>query len=206
MVPRIIGIKCHKFCEEDPGTVVFIWPTIEIDANSISKFLSVFSEFNKTCTRMILVMEDIGGGEREGSGQIRSVDAGMLNLLDGVEVTFKLPTFILATTNYPQNLLSALADRPGRFDLMLELEPPKAKERIRLVEFIAKRKLTADEEAAIKDKRCGTFSIAHLEEIVIRSMLHDKSMKDVITELVSHKDIVARAFEKSKKDGGFGFN
>lgn len=197
---------CHLSTEEDPGTVVMIWPTSAIAADDMSKFLSTQSEYTAECTRLILIMEDIGGGERDGEQGRSAVDSGLLNLLDGVGVAFKLPTFIVATTNYPQNLLSSLADRPGRFDLLLKLSPPSHEEKIKLMEFIAKRQLFPDERECLGAAGTEEFSIAHLEEIAVRSELHDKSYPEVVRELVEHSKMFKRDFEDREKNLGFGIN
>jgi hypothetical protein len=196
---------CRDFCQEDPGTVVFIWPTSSIEADSVAKFLSVQSAYVAECTRMVLIVEDIGGGERDGDRGRSAVDSGLLDLLDGQGVTFKLPTFIVATTNHPENLLESLADRPGRFDLMLELAPPNYAERCSLVEFIAQRPLTDEDKAALNQKGVEEFSIAHLGEIVIRADLDDKTYPQVIKELLDHSKRFKKGFEEARALGlGFG--
>ncbi len=191
---------CRDFVKEDKGTVILNWPTSEIEADGVAKFLSRTSKYDNKCTRLVLIIEDIGGAEYE-SERRGGVDSGLLNLLDGIDVTFKLPTFIIATTNYPENLLSALADRPGRFDLMLELKSPSYKEKISLIEFIAKRKLKDDEKIALKHKDANDFSIAHLEEVVIRSMLHDKTIPETIKEMIDHKKKFKDNFIEKKNLG-----
>jgi ATP-dependent 26S proteasome regulatory subunit len=191
--------------KEDPGTVVVVWPTSKIDADDVTDFLAASTKFSKRATKMILILEDIGGSEHENRGP-RGVDSGILNLLDGVSVAFKLPTFIVATTNHPENLLSSLADRPGRFDLMIELKAPAYQERIKLLEFIAKRNLSDEEKEVFKSKDCDSLSIAHLDEIVVRSLLHGKTLKQTLREVLDHKKNVADAFEKAKKLGGIGFS
>jgi SpoVK/Ycf46/Vps4 family AAA+-type ATPase len=202
-----ISMYCQHAIKEDPGTVVLIWPTSQIESSDILNFLSKNSEYTAECTRMILLIEDIGGGEREGSGNARAVDNAMLDLLDGLQITFKLPTLIIATTNYPQNLLSALADRPGRFDLLLKLNPPSFEERVMLVEFIAKRKLTDSEVDALNISGSEKFSVAHLKEVVIRSRLHKRSMREVVNELIKHRKRFDKAFEdKESNKSGFGFD
>lgn len=188
---------------EDAGTVVMLWPTSDIDASDVSKFLSVQSDYSSACTRVILILEDIGGAVHEGYDGPRRTDAAMLNLLDGIDVAFKLPTFIIATTNFPQNLLASLADRPGRFDKLIELKAPAYKERIALLEFIAKRPLTDEEKQAFKCKEADDFSIAHLEEVVVRSELHDKSLMATFKEIVEHKKAFKAAFDKQN---GVGFS
>lgn len=192
---------CRDFMKEDEGTVVLNWPTSEIEPERVARFLSTYIDYTKECTRLILIIEDIGGDEHEYRGGNRA-SSGLLNFLDGVGVTFKLPTFIIATTNHPENLLASLANRPGRFDLMMELESPKFDERVKLCEFIAQRSMTDDEKDALKNiKGVELFSIAHLEEIVVRSLLHDKSIPDVIRELVAHAEKFNEGFAEKKEMG-----
>jgi hypothetical protein len=192
---------CTDFVKEDPGTVVFMWPTSSVEADSITAFLSTQSEYVAECTRLVLIIEDIGGGERTGERGPAPVESGLLNLLDGVGVTFKLPTFIIATTNHPENLLESLADRPGRFDLMLELAPPNLEERIALLEFIEGRELNAEEKMALARKGAEDFSIAHLNEIVVRADLDGKSIPDVVQELIEHSKRFDNAFQKKRTTG-----
>lgn len=196
---------CHDAITEDPGTVVLIWPTSEIDPDSVARFLSQTSQYNESCKRLVLIIEDIGGGERDGAHGRTDVTSGLLNLLDGVGMTFRLPTFIIATTNHPENLLSSLANRPGRFDLMVELLPPSKEERVRLLEFVCKRPNSDEEKLAITAKGTEGFSIAHIEEVVVRAELHDKSFKQVVDELVKHAELFKKNFDGSK-GGGLGFS
>lgn len=198
---------CLQLLEEDPGTIIIVWPTSEIEADKIVKLLSTNSKYAAECTRMVLIIEDIGGGERESHRSQSAVDSGLLNLLDGVGVIFQLPTFIIATTNHPENLLASLADRPGRFDLMMKLQPPSLDEKRALMEFICKRPLTKDENDALDNKNIEDFSVAHLEEIAVRAELDDKSHAQVIKEMIDHTALFKRDFEdKAKRSMGMGFH
>lgn len=197
---------CSDLIKEDPGTVVMVWPTSEIEADDITRFLTTNSKYTDKCTRLILIIEDIGGGEREGHHSRSGVDSGLLNLLDGVGVVFRLPTFIIATTNHPENLLASLADRPGRFDLMMKLQPPSHEEKIALMKFISGRDLLSDEAESLGKKGTEEFSIAHLEEVAVRSELHDKSYPEVVDELIKHKELFKKDFEDNKKQMGMGFS
>lgn len=192
-----------ELCEEDKGTVVISWPTCELDARYVSRFLSSRSEYSEECTRLVFIIEDIGGGEVEDRGGQRGVDSALLNLLDGVDVTFPLPTFIIATTNYPGNLLDALADRPGRFDEFIELDPPNLEQRVELVKFIAKRDELNDEEKEAINK-AENFSLAHLAEIVERSLLKEMTYLQVVNEIINHKAKFTKNFEKRKAGIGLG--
>lgn len=197
---------CQESIEDEPGTVIMIWPTSEVEADHVARFLSQRSEFTEACKRLVLIIEDIGGGERDGEGGRQAVNSGLLNLLDGVGVTFRLPTFIVATTNHPENLLSSLANRPGRFDLMVKLEPPSADERVKLLSFVAKRDLSEEERKAILDKKADWFSIAHLEEIAVRAELHDKTYAQVIKELIEHNEKFKKNFQQGGGSMGFGLD
>jgi len=195
---------CNDMIAEDPGTVVIMWPTSEIEADEIAKLLSTNSKYKAECTRMVLVIEDIGGGDSERHRSNSGVDSGMLNLLDGVGVVFSLPTFIVATTNHPASLLASLANRPGRFDLMMELAPPSHAEKIELMKFICKRDLNQEEQECLGTKGTEAFSVAHLEEIAVRAELDDKTHAQVVKEIVDHTKLFERDFEKRSKTMGMG--
>jgi hypothetical protein len=68
---------------------------------------------------------------------------------------------------------------------------------------LTKRKATDEERAALGQKGAENFSIAHIEEIVIRGKLHDKSVPEVVKEMIDHSKKYQRGFEKEK--GGLGF-
>jgi hypothetical protein len=87
----------------------------------------------------------------------------------------------------------------------MELQPPKKDEQIKLIQFIAERDLTDDEVSALDIKGADDLSIAHLQEVVIRAELDDKSFREVIQELVDHAQKFKRGFTKERASMGFGF-
>jgi len=182
--------------------VALLWNTSQIKPESVYNLLNFRLQYTDKCKRVLLVMEDIGGVESTYT-DYKYTSAGMLNLLDGIDITFKLPTFIIATTNNPNNLVDSLADRPGRFDKLIKMWYPNATERINLVAFIAKRTLTESEIAAISHKKADDFSIAHLKEIVIRNKISDKSIEDIIDEMSKHKELLKNDFQGKTKQMGF---
>lgn len=192
---------------KDTNSVIINWPTAELDAAHVFKFFTSYSQYAPECSKLILIIEDIGGGSHEGYARRDEVSSSLLNLLDGINNVFKIPTLILSTTNHPENLMASLANRPGRFDMMLEILPPSYEERVNLMEFLAKRPLKDDEKEAlgnIQNKGVENFSIAHLQEIVIRSRLHNKTLDEVVKELIKHAENFKSDFVKQKKTG-FGF-
>jgi SpoVK/Ycf46/Vps4 family AAA+-type ATPase len=195
-----ISMFCRQAVEEDSGTVVVIWPTSKISSDEVQDFLATESKYAPSATRLIFVLEDIGGGNSESEGA-RSVESGLLNLLDGMGEAFKLPTFIIATTNTPERLLESLSDRPGRFDLMLQLNPPTPEERLRLFEFVAKRSATDEEKAAILDKSANNLSAAHITEIVVRHRLKEEPVSKIVSDIVKHNAKVKNNFSRPNKVG-----
>lgn len=198
-----IGQTCSELREEDTGTVVLLWPSSELKAEDVSNFLSFAADYTPEVTRLLLILEDIGGMQEEGNH--RHVSAGMLNMLDGMGVTFTVPTFIIATTNFPESLMETLNDRPGRFDELIELLPPKGDERVAILEFIENRTLTDSEKSALMNKRADSLSIAHLKEIAIRAALFDKTFDEVIDQMLNHKKRIKKNFSK-QESMGIGFS
>jgi len=194
-----ISQVCENFINEDDKTIVINWPTSEVRSSEAKRFMANIDYEENECSRLIFIIEDIGGGEKEHYGGERGVDSSLLDLLDGTDVTFPIPTFIIATTNHPGNLLDALADRPGRFDELIELEPPNLQERVELVEFMAKRELSDEEKQALE--KADGFSVAHLNEIVVRSLLKDKTYAEVVEEMNTYREKFRKQFEKKPKRG-----
>lgn len=144
---------------------------------------------------MILVAEDIGGIEID-QARIRS-ESALLSLLDNQEQTFKIPTYILATTNYPENFMGNLTNRPNRFDDKIRVGYPKGSARQELLKFYDKENLV-DEPALvlIGSKKCDEFSPAHLREVIIRSAIYDQKPWDTIRAMIKEIEEYAKAFQE----------
>lgn len=196
-----INDVCQEFLT-DKKTCVVTWDTSSIRSSHVSRFFLQHSEFHKSVDKFIFVIEDIGGGTVEDHYGSKSADSAMLNLLDGIGNPFKgVPTFIIATTNNPEQSVGALIDRPGRFDKVVELKTPGEKECVDLLSFISKRELTKEEKEAAALAAKNSFSIAHLQEIVVRSLLDDTSMMEVTKQLIKHKERFKNAFQDVKTLG-----
>jgi len=70
--------------------------------------------------------------------------------------------------------------------------------------FISKRELTPEEKACLNKKGTEDFSIAHLEEIAVRSLLHDKTYAEVVQEMIDHSKLFKKNFDEDA-DAGMGF-
>jgi AAA+ superfamily predicted ATPase len=173
-----------KLCREYDGrhdTAVILWHTDKYEASDVKSFVKRF-EYQKSVDKFILVIEDVGGVEYQGSNKMPS-NSSLLSLLDNVERTFTIPTMILATTNYPENMLENLTNRPQRFDDVISVKPPSADFRERFLQFFSQNAADEKIRSRIRDKKYIKLSIAHIKEIVIRSAIYDLDLNEALDQI-----------------------
>lgn len=183
---------------KDGKTAVIMWTTDKFESYEVSDFFKSFEY--KDVEKVILVAEDIGGVEMEEVR--RGSDSSLLSFLDNKERAFKLPTFILATTNFPEVFMANLTNRPGRFDDKIKVGFPDVSQREQLFKFFAKDE-TIDNKAldVLKSIKCKDFSPAHIKEIFIRAAIYDKTQSLVIEELSKEIEDFNKGFQKKNKVG-----
>lgn len=181
-------------------TAVVIFQTEKFEAYEVKDFIKTF-EYTGV-SRLILIMEDVGGMEMEEVR--RGADAGLLSLLDNNEKTLKISTLVIATTNFPEALMGALTNRPGRFDDKIKASYPTKDARIKLMQFFAKRELTEAESLALSNKQANDLSPAHLKEALVRSVIHEKTLEAALKEVVTEIAEYNKAFKEAGKNLGFG--
>lgn len=181
----------------DGKTAVIIWHTDKFEAYQVKDFIKSFTYVG--VEKIILVAEDIGGVEID-QARIKS-DSSLLSLLDNQEKTFTIPTFILATTNYPANFMGNLTNRPNRFDDKIEVGYPTNEQRSKLLDFFAKGTASEESLKLIAASGAKEFSPAHIREVVIRSKLYDKTLEFVIKQMIEEIANYNRAFEKENRMG-----
>lgn len=189
---------CNKYIDLG-NTAVVIFQTEKFEAYQVKDFIKTFDYQN--VHRLILIMEDIGGVEMEDVR--RGADAGLLSLLDNNEKTLKIPTLIIATTNFPEVLMGSLTNRPGRFDDKIKAAYPKAEARIKLAEFFTKRQLDEEERKVLEHKSSEHLSPAHIKESVIRSIIHEKTLVAAFKEVIKEVEEYNKAFKEQGKALGF---
>lgn len=128
---------CRILCNELYGTTV-IWATPKAVQNEddIAMLFSAARYFAPT----LLVIEDIDfiGSSRD-FGQDPSLGE-LLTQLDGNDPNHGI--FVIATTNRPEMLDSALANRPSRFDVLIEFKLPELQSRKELIKLFSKNMMT----------------------------------------------------------------
>lgn len=194
-----IGEICNSV-KENPEYFVLVWHTDQIEAGQVKDFIKNLKYEGPS--KMILVVEDIGGIESENR---RGSESSLLALLDNQEEAFKIPTLILATTNYIHNFQGNLTNRPGRFDEKLQIGFPPAEAREKLLKHYDIDNIISEEAMSIiKSKDCEKFTPAQLQELIIRSALNAVDPVVVIKEMVTEIKKFEKNFEDPTK--GFGLN
>lgn len=191
-----ITVVANKYAS-DNKTAVIIWHTDKFEAFEVKDFIKSFQYDG--VEKLVVIAEDIGGVEIE-QARMKS-DSSLLSLLDNQEKTFTIPVFILATTNYPENFMGNLTNRPNRFDDKIEVGYPAPGQRIELLKFFKKEELLEDEAEAIGSKKAEEFSAAHIREVIIRSKIYDKAIPVVINEMFAEIEYYKNAFQKKSYMG-----
>lgn len=119
-----------------------------------------------------------------------------LTFLDG---EFSLDNcYIIATTNYPEELPGNIVDRPGRFDKLFKVDQVSIKDKKTYLEFYLKREITEDELSDMK-----AFSMAYLKELILKIKKDNLTIAQAIKSLNKHKKIAKDNFQDSKESIGF---
>lgn len=136
----------------------------------------------------IVVMEEI---TERASNDVQAT----LRFLDGD--TSWNNSYIIATTNYPERLPANMIDRPGRFDVLLEVGHPDDQSRKIYIEHF----LGTVDPVVIKDTK--DYSIAYLREMVIRSKLDSIPFADTIKIMRERKEKIGNKFTGNGRHGNY---
>jgi SpoVK/Ycf46/Vps4 family AAA+-type ATPase len=134
------------------------------DANFDSDDLQLVLDRWRRQAPAILVIEDL-------NWLLEKVNVStFLNLIDGVETVITGGLLLIATTNHPHKLDPAVNNRPGRFDVVIEVPCP---DRGLRAEFF-RRKWAGAASESIERITVATerLSFAHLQEILRLSGLY----------------------------------
>ena len=193
----------------DGNTAVVIWPTDRIESHTVKSFLK---QVDYKVNRMIFVIEDIGGVE-VGESSMGS-DSSLLSILDNQEKLFKIPTYIIATTNFPEAFMENLTNRPGRFDDQIEVTYPPVEQRIKLLEFFAETlvqkaqlqhllTLTEEDKIYLTDNKFEKFTASHIRELVIRTLTHGLTLKSCADQMLANQKLAQKRYSKTSTLGGW---
>jgi SpoVK/Ycf46/Vps4 family AAA+-type ATPase len=190
----IIQLCIRYVVEEMKGIVINIKDPYHVET---------FDEFIHSLRRIepsrpiVVVMEDLDAL----TGEDKYVTSKLLNILDGIKQIEGV--VYLASTNYPDKLEERVSNRPSRFDRRYRIEPPDSTIREAYIRF----KLSKDDLKNINIqewvKASEGFSIAHLKELIISTLVLGNSYSESLSHL---KEMKTKPKNKGSKSGGIGFS
>jgi len=182
---------CRILCNEVPEGITLIWATPKAlyDADTIATLFEAARYFSPT----LLIIEDI-----DFIGTDRSIDnddvlGELLTQLDGNDPNYGV--FVVATTNRPEILDIALANRPSRFDVKLDFGVPEDNERKQLIKLFTKdMKFEWTSQGILTDykKLSGMMTGltgAHIKEVFVYAQLKalKRGSKAITLEDISNR-------------------
>lgn len=198
-----INHLCKQIVAESPDSCVLYMDSSDISIELLYKMFREATE-SSSVKFIILVIEDIGGTKLQERAE--RIDCDLLNFLDGAPGVFNIPTLIIGTTNYMDELSSTLTERPGRFDDKIIVQPPDDKAcRIlanQYSEVISHRTLTETECDHIIGKG---FTPAYIKEIVLRAELYEISIAESAKQLGEQRKQAQKGTHMTKEQGEAGF-
>lgn len=155
----------------------------EITLNVLNSLKECFKEHN-----VLIVLEEITERLRDGVEDL-------LNFADGYNSWENC--YVIATTNYPEQIPANLIDRPGRFNYIVEFKHPTDSEKRKYLEF------KGIETNEIDDiiKKTPEASLDYLSQIVLQSKLLNLNPTEYIKILYKNKEKVKRNFASGNRMG-----
>ena len=140
-------------------------------SSTLPTFESHYMSLARLLQPSMVVIEDVDLIARSRDERRSACDESLLNALlnemDGLKENSDV-LFIL-TTNRPQDLEAALANRPGRIDQAIEVPVPDAPSRDKLVRLYARGMKPSDKLVAAAVKRTEGVSAAFIKELMRRT-------------------------------------
>lgn len=190
----IIQLCVNYVIEEMDGIVINIKDHYQVEM--FDDFIPIFRKVEPD-RPLVVIMEDLDAL----TGEEKYITSKLLNILDGIKQIEGV--VYLASTNYPEKLEERVSDRPSRFDRRYRIEPPDAKIR----ESYLRSKISEEELEKINLKEwvkvSEGFSIAHLKELVISTLVLGNPFEESLSHL---KQLKNKPKNKGSKAGGIGFN
>lgn len=151
----------------------FIWiPPQYIRPEIVASFCDAARKLAPT----ILFLEDLDlySEDRE-SNVNKSLLGQLMNELDGIQENNQI--LVVATTNKIETLESAMSNRPGRFDIVVELPSPSEKQIFEMLTLFTKTiKLESDVDLSSIAKQIASkkakYSGAHVKEVINLAILN----------------------------------
>lgn len=182
-------LRAARQCAQAYDTLIFyVSSSLKNKFDEVGRFGDCFAD-----RPTVLILEEVTEHQQY-------QQAKLLSLLDG-ESTWK-NNYTIATTNYPNELEENLVDRPGRFDLVLPVDPPDREDRRRYLAAQLGEQAVSEE---LIDATDG-YSVAYLRELIVRSRLYEEPLEDAYRDLEDIRQRIDDAFKDPEDRPGFARN
>lgn len=173
----------EKLLTSNKDTLAFLITENIRSIDFIAEFRPLF--INK---KVIFIIEEITEKLKHGAEPY-------LSFLDG-ELSWN-NCYTISTTNYPEELEPNIVDRPGRFDLLLEVPPPDDTDRRTYLTTILGGDITPEDI-----KTTEGFSVAYLKELCLQHKITGKSISSIVKEMRARKKRITNNFKVASKKMG----
>lgn len=177
---------CRVLCSEIPKGVTIIWSTPKslYDESTVQTLFDAARFFAPT----LIIIEDIDFIGLNRDFARNPILGELLTQLDGNDPNDGI--FVMATTNRPELLDEALANRPSRFDVQLLFNLPDNNQRLEIIKLFSEKMKFAEElnySAIVEITK--DLSGSHIKEIFVHCQL--KALRE--NRKVTNKDIMEKA-------------
>jgi hypothetical protein len=168
-----------KLAEEEKFRVFFI--DKEFKLSNLIDFKKIFGDTDNVFVIEEITERTVGRGTEE-----------LLSFMDG-EMSWD-NSYVIATTNHPEELPWNIIDRPSRFKVKLEFPNPTATERRIYLESLGVSETDIDEAV----KATNNMSLDYLKNIALDSFVEDKPIPELLKEYKETKDKISNRFKNVK--------
>lgn len=186
----IIRMLANEFIKR--GGIVLSITDTDNDQDALLKLREVESDRPVMC-----IFEDI-----EKLLEDKETESDTLSFLDGEKQIGNV--IYLGTTNKPDILEERVMKRPGRFDLVIGLNPPVVEARFAYLERLFRKHKTKEQIQVMADGTNG-LGMAHLRELAVSILAFNQGFEETVQRLRGNVKEVFRMSRVSDKSANTGF-
>jgi energy-coupling factor transporter ATP-binding protein EcfA2 len=189
----IIKLLCEQLIKEHDGVVIYI-TNVQLSSQALADIRAVEPE-----RKILTIIEDIEEYTESSNSRPRQ----LLALLDGEEQIDHVVH--LATTNKPEVLEDRIVKRPGRFDLVIGLNPPVAEARYQYMKNIVKESMSEEQLQKLTKKTAG-LGLAHLRELIVATHCLELDLEETLERLQNNQKKAPKIKKEGAHEVGFTVN
>jgi len=200
----------HIICNNVPDhTVIWITPEIVQENQRSYSSIKLLYKLADFVSPSVIILEDVDlfSNDRDRGGDLLSLGS-LMNVLDGVNTVLNAVT--VATTNRLESIESALRNRPGRFDRVVEVPALDDDLRRRMFSDRLKKWEYSDDTLSHLVNNTDGWTGAEAQEFIntlnLKSIRSEEEITEVSVSLVDEIIEVMNKFGVGENSGTLGFS